>query len=376
MWGLLNETPDGPVFRHAVAVLPLVRALDDTPDGDAQQRPLGRARRPAAWPGLESGATPAARTRGSRSIGTKHADHGAWGSPGRPGQLAFHPGRDGEYSVVRWTAPADGRSTSSADVHRASPSGRRPTSTCCTTASRCSTASSTSRARATRRSSSKTIAVAAGDTLDFVVRLGQRQLRRRHDGAGRRPSSRPTARPTTRPPISRPRRIPTARGATASCARARRPKPDDLRAFTPRRLRPRAGRQPEQSRLDGLGGRARATSTRTSACRTRPTSSARCARSTATASRVFLSEYGIGSAVDLLRAVRHFEQLGQDRGRRRPVLSRRARPLPGRLAAVEAGRDVRRPEDFFAAEPRRRWPASGCWASTPSAPTRTSSATA
>ena len=28
MWGLLNETPDGPVFRHAVAMLPAVRALD------------------------------------------------------------------------------------------------------------------------------------------------------------------------------------------------------------------------------------------------------------------------------------------------------------------------------------------------------------
>jgi hypothetical protein len=30
IWGLLNETDDGPVFRHAVAALPLVRSLDDT----------------------------------------------------------------------------------------------------------------------------------------------------------------------------------------------------------------------------------------------------------------------------------------------------------------------------------------------------------
>jgi hypothetical protein len=30
MWGLLNETSDGPVFRHAVDMLPLVRSLDDT----------------------------------------------------------------------------------------------------------------------------------------------------------------------------------------------------------------------------------------------------------------------------------------------------------------------------------------------------------
>jgi len=30
IWGLLNETEDGPVFRHAVAALALVRSLDDT----------------------------------------------------------------------------------------------------------------------------------------------------------------------------------------------------------------------------------------------------------------------------------------------------------------------------------------------------------
>lgn len=30
MWGLLNETRDGPIFRHAVGMLPLVRSLDDT----------------------------------------------------------------------------------------------------------------------------------------------------------------------------------------------------------------------------------------------------------------------------------------------------------------------------------------------------------
>jgi hypothetical protein len=30
IWGLLNETEDGPVFRHAVGMLPLIRSLDDT----------------------------------------------------------------------------------------------------------------------------------------------------------------------------------------------------------------------------------------------------------------------------------------------------------------------------------------------------------
>lgn len=30
IWGLLNETPDGPVFRHATEMLPLVRSLDES----------------------------------------------------------------------------------------------------------------------------------------------------------------------------------------------------------------------------------------------------------------------------------------------------------------------------------------------------------
>ena len=30
IWGLLNETYDGPVFRHAVGYLRRLRALDDT----------------------------------------------------------------------------------------------------------------------------------------------------------------------------------------------------------------------------------------------------------------------------------------------------------------------------------------------------------
>ena len=30
IWGLLNETPDGPIFRHAVSMLPKIRSLDDS----------------------------------------------------------------------------------------------------------------------------------------------------------------------------------------------------------------------------------------------------------------------------------------------------------------------------------------------------------
>ena len=33
----------------------------------------------------------------------------------QPGQVAFHPGSNGEYAVVRWTAPADERVAFAAD---------------------------------------------------------------------------------------------------------------------------------------------------------------------------------------------------------------------------------------------------------------------
>jgi Glycosyl hydrolases family 2/Glycosyl hydrolases family 2, sugar binding domain/Glycosyl hydrolases family 2, TIM barrel domain len=105
MWGLLNETGDGPVFRQAASSLPLVRRLDD-----------------------------------SRIVmlGSGHFDH--WGNyinglevwmPDRetmpnliynpkPFAICFVPlwpsksialnhGNKGEYSVARWTAPAGGR---------------------------------------------------------------------------------------------------------------------------------------------------------------------------------------------------------------------------------------------------------------------------
>ena len=42
IWGLLNETNDGPVFRHAVSVLPEVRATGRHASDPAQQRQLAR----------------------------------------------------------------------------------------------------------------------------------------------------------------------------------------------------------------------------------------------------------------------------------------------------------------------------------------------
>jgi len=109
IWGLLNETGDGPYFQHALASLPMLRALDptrmvflnsgrwDLGDSSSQvfqtldiwHAPSGRE----PWVTHNPLPTPLASPFGF-----------AWA----PGQIALHPGPGGEYSVVRWTAPQAG----------------------------------------------------------------------------------------------------------------------------------------------------------------------------------------------------------------------------------------------------------------------------
>jgi hypothetical protein len=103
MWGLLNETPEGPVFRAAVGSLKSVRALDDSRlvmlnsgRWDAQGGGLAGLE---AWRNGERLDPCATRN------GTTHLIK-ALGITWAPGQLSFHPGQHGEYALVRWTAPA------------------------------------------------------------------------------------------------------------------------------------------------------------------------------------------------------------------------------------------------------------------------------
>ncbi len=106
IWGLLNETPDGPVFRHAVNLLPALRELDDS-----RMVFLNSGR----WDQAGGGVAGLEVWRGHDRIdpcvtrnATSHAIR-ALGITWAPGQLAFHPGAGGEYGVVRWTAPAAGQ---------------------------------------------------------------------------------------------------------------------------------------------------------------------------------------------------------------------------------------------------------------------------
>ncbi len=110
IWGLLNEAPEGPAFRHAVTMLPLVRQLDDTRVvmlnsgryDSAAATGIGSVAGLDIWPRVSPGEPWVGLNKTSQVIR-------ALGITWPAGHLAFHPGPAGEYSVVRWTAPEDGR---------------------------------------------------------------------------------------------------------------------------------------------------------------------------------------------------------------------------------------------------------------------------
>jgi hypothetical protein len=117
MWGLLNEMPDGPVFRHAVEMLPQVRSLDDTRlvmlnsgrfDGLTGQAAGGSMAGISIWQDQSGVLEPNVTYNGTK------APISALGVLWDPGRLSLHPGPVGEFCVVRWTAPSDGKYSISA----------------------------------------------------------------------------------------------------------------------------------------------------------------------------------------------------------------------------------------------------------------------
>ncbi|MHB8865588.1 MAG: glycoside hydrolase family 2 protein [Pirellulaceae bacterium] len=106
MWGLLNETSDGPVFRHAAATLPMVRSLDDT-----RMVMLNSGRWDlqvnSTLSGLEVWCT---SDDPDPNVTRNSLDRplSGLGVTWQPGQMALHPGPQGEYSVARWIVPDTG----------------------------------------------------------------------------------------------------------------------------------------------------------------------------------------------------------------------------------------------------------------------------
>ncbi|MGA2496962.1 MAG: sugar-binding domain-containing protein [Tepidisphaeraceae bacterium] len=309
IWWLLNEIPDNPHFRLAASSLPLVRLCDDSrmvflnsgrwdlSGGDAGvfakmniwHSPAGREPWAALNPAAEPVETPFQFT---------------W----PPRQVALHPGPKGEYSVVRWTAPAAGRYSYAArfaglfrattDTHILH-NGRPRFDALLNLQGRPNTATHQDE-----------LELAAGDKLDFVVGWG--------DGSYGSDSTALTV------------SIKSAEGRTFDLAadfpRDKNPggswscgwlvpaaKPDAasfvLYTESGRQAQPRLGslaNPGSQQWLDEVGDRH---------IYPRVPHTADIIRSLRTAGGdpqpLFLSEYGIGSAVDLWRTTRHFERLGK-----------------------------------------------------------------
>jgi len=347
IWGLLNETSDGPVFRHAVAVLPRVRELDDTRlvllnSGRFDEPPGGGLAGLESW---RTAAGPDPNVTHNPLTAPLTAPWAVW----EPGRLAFHPGPAGEFSVVRWTAPEPGGyavaarflgpgNTPSTDVHVLH-NGRAIFDDWLNLHGRGNAAE--------HRGS---LELRPGDTVDFVVGVGNGNY-----------GGDTTALEATL------RRLPDGKvfNAAAEFSRAQNPGPawsygtlapgpkPDAATF---RLYPHAETSGGATRIGSLSNPGAAAwedvlSDQHPYQRVPHTANIiRTLRTLAGGGHpVFLSEYGVGSAVDLVRATRHYERLGathaDDARFYRDKLDRFLADWDRWRMAEVFGR----PEDFFAA---------------------------
>ena len=106
MWGLLNEASNSPGFHLAVKSLPLVRRFDDSRvvmlnSGRFDAGGIGTTQGIVTWP-------PRATAEPWIGVNTTAKTIETLGITWPGNRLAMHPGPKNEKSVVRWTAPATG----------------------------------------------------------------------------------------------------------------------------------------------------------------------------------------------------------------------------------------------------------------------------
>ena len=311
IWGLLNEIPDNPHFRVAADSLPFVRQFDDT-----RMVFLNSSRWDLAGSG--GGAEVFAKLDTWRS----QPVYEPWVACNRSAQpletpfsftwpakqVALHPGPNGEYSVLRWRAPEAGRYAVAAtftglfhattDTHILH-NGRSKFDALLNLQGRPNTATNATE-----------LDLAQGDTLDFVVGWGNASYG--SDSTALSVSIKSATGRVFDPVAEFPRG--TNPGETWSCGRlAPGDKPNAatfaLYTETGRKTPSRfgsfanAGFRQWQDELSDRHIYPRVPHTagiinmlRTVGGDPQP---------------VFLSEYGIGSAVDLWRVTRHFERIGK-----------------------------------------------------------------
>jgi len=351
IWGLLNEAGNTPSFRHAVGMLPLVRSLDNS-----RMVFLNAGR----FDGLSSGGndpfskvnlwhSPDAREPWVVLNPLAEPIETPFGFAWPPRQVCLHPGEKGEFSVVRWTAPESGRckvkatftglpkSPATTDVHVLH-RGRSLFQSLLNV-----------RGQPNGATYSGAIEVARGDTIDFVVGFGNQSYG--SDTTGLEAS------------------LQCESGATFDLAK------DFSKATNPRGpwsygfFKP--GPAPDAAAFvlysEGGPGAVVGSIANPGSARwedllvdmhnyPRVPHTAGIVRSLRTMSGptpIFLSEYGIGSAVDLWRTTRHFERLGQAEAEDARFYRDKLDRYHGDWRRWKLGELYARPEDFFAESLRK-----------------------
>ncbi len=357
IWGLLNETNDGPQFRRAAASLPMVRALDDSRmvflnsgRWDLQGTPQSMPPGVDVWR-TKAGSEPWIAHNPLTGPVRSHFSFD-WS----PGQVALHPGPRGEYSVVRFTAPAADRyaidatftglprygfnSDATTDVHilhNAKPLFEASLNI-----------DGTPNGAAHRGE----IELAKGDTVDFAVGFGN----------GSHGSDSTALAATLRSSDGKTFNV-TAGFSIAENAGRRWTygmfapgERSDPATFAPY-ARSVIGKRPEfgtlanpgsdawQDVLDDYHNYPRVPHTADTIASLRSANGGE--------NPLFLSEYGIGSAVDLWRVTRHFERIGKTEGEDARFYRERLDRYLADYQRWKLDEMYPRPEDYFAQSVRR-----------------------
>ena len=351
IWGLLNEVRDTPHFRLAADSLPLVRKLDGS-----RMVFLNSGRWDLAgvndevfskldiWHGPDGREPWAALNPSAQPVETTFKF--TW----PPRQVALHPGSHGEYSVARWTAPAadryaiaatfTGLAKATTDVHILH-NGRPKFDVLLNVAGSPNTTTHTGE-----------LALSKGDTLDFVVGWGNGSYG--SDSTALTATIKFSDGRTSDLAANFPReKNPAGPWLCGWLAPGEKPNAATFVLYTEsgHKTRPRFGSlaNPGSAQWqDVLGDRH---------IYPRVPHTANLIQSLRTAGGdpqpLFLSEYGIGSAVDLWRTTRHFERIGktevEDAQFYRDKLDRYLADWK-RWGLVEL---YARPEDFFAESLRK-----------------------
>ncbi len=304
IWGLLNETPEGAVFRQAVRILPLLRALDDS------RLVLLNSGRWDVHGGSVTGIEAWRRPDRTDPCVTRNGTTGvvkALGITWQPGQLALHPGRGGEYAAVRWIAPAG--DAVEVDAVFSSIAERATTDAHVLHGGKSLFDALINVGSAGPEAHFKgTVTVKMGETIDFALGFGNG-----HYGAdttalaasvrGSSGAAHDAARDFS------PERNPSGPWSLGELAPGPEPRPETFAIFRSGATERSIGSlsNPGSSEWEDVLGDQHPYQ------RVPHTSGIiRTLRSLSGGRQpLFISEYGIGSAVDLVRAARHYERLGK-----------------------------------------------------------------